>query len=127
MLVSQLIISCTDKTRENDFNSPNNINDDRSRNNSYYLNILISQFINENGDRVERVVSISSCHFGFCCSYRMALLCCTTGFLLEKSGCRALPPPLLLLLLLLSRHQHNRRGKTTTTQNEIIYEKQSYL
>lgn len=57
-----------------------------------YLNVLISQLVNENGDRVQRVVSISSCHFGLCCSYRMALLCRTTGFLLESGGSTALPP-----------------------------------
>lgn len=73
-----------------------------------YLNILISQFINKNGDRIERIVSISSCHFGYSCSYLMALLCRTTGFLLEHSGYRAPPTSASGMSLLLPFRTHRQ-------------------
>ena len=40
----------------------------------YYLNIFISQLVDEHGDRVQRVVSVCSSHFGCGECNRMALL-----------------------------------------------------
>lgn len=74
-----------------------------------YLDILVSQFVDKNGDRIERIVSISSCHFGYSCSYLMALLCRTTGFLLEYSGYRVLPLPNASCLSLLLPVRNHRR------------------
>lgn len=91
---------------------------------SRYLDVLISQLVNENGDRVERVVSISSCHFGFCCRYRMALLCRTTGFLLESGERTALPPLRLCWRCArgtTGRSRRRSRRRRKTSENGSIY------
>uniref|UniRef100_A0A3P8WS16 Mediator of RNA polymerase II transcription subunit 29 n=1 Tax=Cynoglossus semilaevis TaxID=244447 RepID=A0A3P8WS16_CYNSE len=82
-------------------------------NKKQYLNIFISQFVNENGDRVERVVSISSCHFGFSCSFRMAL---RIEYGVSGRGERLQGPPFTATSMMTSR---TLRQKTLTNVMKI--------